>query len=276
MDRLLAQIEQSGSFDEAWTHLFQGPLQLGERATRATYRILPHVVAVAEKQDPASLREFWLQVAHIAATFNYPGKNCEPEPIPVDLDAAFRTALVHAESLALQCFAATEWGERASDLALACLALSHHPVGCLIWQGPSPPRNDGSGNDFVRFFCRQCGAEDIWFDHVGDGVAAVLEWKNPPLVPEPNQPSLQAPAVPGWSRWRRPSHRWGVIAAALDRPAGEMDTLCSRTVFPADFLGRFGEHLEVAAAVAKAGVPRETPNRAVLSLLGGMVALSGA
>lgn len=183
------------------------------------------------------------------------------------------TLLTAAEFLALRCFCAEEWGEVASDLALACLALSHHPAGCQIHQAPYPPRDRG---DFVRFHCWECGAEEIWFAHAGDGVAAIRDDGPGPVAPDPNQPSPQAPPFPDLSAWQRREHPWSPIAEALDKPSAEIRTLLHGSLFPSDFTGQFGEHFRVAKAVARAGVPKKTPNRAALSLLGVMVALSGA
>jgi hypothetical protein len=274
IDHFLEEIERSGAFGDAWTRLYEGPLLLGETITEVTYAVLPRVVALAERQDPRTLLHFWWRIAFIVSNFNYPGIHSKPAPVPADLDEGFRNALLRAECLALQCFSATEWGEEASDLAIACLALSGHPVGCQIWQAPSPPR-EGRG-DFVRFHCWECGADEVWFAHAGDGVAAAREDESGPKVPDLGQPAPQAPPVPDLSRWQRSDHPWNPLAGALDKPAGEVRTLCSDTLFPDDFTRRFGEHRGVAAAVARAGVPRETPNRAALSLLGVMVALSGA
>ncbi len=273
IDRLLEEIEQSGSFGGAWTRLYEGPLQLGEVINEATHTVLPRVVALAERQDPETLSHFWWRIAYIATSLNYPGMHSKPVPVPANQEASFRATLLKAESLALHCFCAADWGEEASDLALACLALSGHPVGCQIWQAPFAPRE---GREFVRFHCWECGAYEIWFAHVGDGVAVVGDDGSVAGVPDLEQPSPEVPPVPDLSMWQRPSHPWGLIVAALEKPVSEVRTLCSGTLFPAEFAGRFGAHVGVAAAVAKAGVPKETPNRAVLSLLGVMVALSGA
>jgi hypothetical protein len=93
--------------------------------------------------------------------------------------------------------------------------------------------------------------------------------------PDPEQPEPEAPAVPDLSAVRRPAHPWGPVAEALGKPADRLRTLDGGKLFPKKFLKRFGDHIAVAAAVAEAGVPRSAPNRAVLCLLGLMVALTG-
>ena len=271
--RLLRQMESASTFAEAWNWLYEGPLELGEVCNEATYAVLPHAVMLAAKQDPRTLSQFWWRIAYIANSYHDPGIQCKPMPIPPDLEAGFRAAMRVAESLAIRCFCCREWQEEASDLAIACLALSHHPVGGMIWQAPYPPKY---GPEFVRFDCLQCGEEELWFTHTGDGIAAILDEDAVPTEPDPDQPEPQAPPLPDLSAIRRLNHPWLPIAKALNKPLADLCTVEHGAPFPKNFTDRFADHIRVAAAVADAGVPKKTPNRAVLCLVGMMVALSGA
>ena len=202
VERLLKEIEESGSFDDAWVRLYQGPLDVGDKVNEATYTVVPlrrGRGGAAGSQDPLALL-----VADRHHRHQLP-------PLPEGVRAGgcggcFSVRSPPGRSLDAAVLRRGGWGEEASELALACVCSTYHPVGCFIWQGPSPPREDDG--DFVRFYCPKCGAEDIWFAHVGDGVAGVLDWENPPQAADDQQPSLEAPPVPDLSGCERPSHPW--------------------------------------------------------------------
>lgn len=281
--RLLREIQEQGTFGTAWEKLHGGPILHQGTVYEATYAALPHVVAMAAQRDPRTLGRFWIDIGFIVASFVYPREYLKP--VPADLAPGLRAALRAAEPLAVTGFRAREWGldpgevgvEMASYLALACLTLSRHLVGDLIWAFPhaTRPGKPFIKQDFVRAMCRACEAE-LEFFHAGEGIVEYQHRGSRPGRPDPDQPEPQPPPVPSLASARRASHPWGPIAHALAKPANRLRTLEHGTPFPQTFLDRFGGHVPVAAAVAEAGVPRRTPKRAVLSLLGVMVALSGA
>src|SRR5262245_45168398 len=90
--RLLREIEQTGSFGGAWMCLWEGPLQMGH-VSDAAYAILPHVVALAAKQDPRTQLRLWFHVALLVSEFDYPSVGVRLPAIPADLEPGFRAAL---------------------------------------------------------------------------------------------------------------------------------------------------------------------------------------
>jgi hypothetical protein len=283
--RLLRQIQEEGKFGTAWEQLVGGPILHQGTVYQSTYAALPHLVAIAADQAPRTLARFWTDVGFIVSSFVYTGMRPRTTPIPADLKKGVSAALRAAEPLAVRCFCASEWGlektetgvETASSLALACFALDRHPVGALIWSflhAPQPGKKFIK-QQFVNALCLECEAE-LEFFHAGDGIIEYQHYRGGKVRPDPEQPELEAPDVPELSSAKRAKHPWGAIAEALARPARQLRTLEHGTRFPADWLKRFGAHVPVAAAVAAAGVPAAAPDRAVLSLLGVMVALSGA
>jgi hypothetical protein len=283
--RLLRQIQEEGTFGEAWERLVGGPILHQGTVYQSTYAALPHLVAIAAEQDPRTLARFWTDAGFIVASFVYTGLRPGPTPIPAALKEGVAAALRAAEPLAVRCFRAREWGlektetgvETASYLALACLALARHPVGALIRTFLHAPRpgQPFTKQQFVNAMCGECQAE-LEFFHAGDGIIEYQFHRDGKVRPDPEQPEPEAPEVPDLTKAKRADHPWGPIADALARPARQLRTLEHETRFPADWLKQFGAHVPVAAAVAAAGVPSAAADRAVLSLLGVLVALSGA
>src|SRR5262249_52594811 len=144
-------------------------------------------------------------------------------PVPDDLKRGLRAALRAAEPLAIQCFCAKEWGldpgesgvETASYLSLACLTLSRHRVGGLIWtflHAPQPKKKFIS-QDFVNAMCNECEAE-LEFFHAGDGIVEYQHADPKRVRPDPEQPEPKPPKVPSFSSSKRKNHPWGPVADA--------------------------------------------------------------
>jgi hypothetical protein len=123
------------------------------------------VVALAAEQDPRALWLVWVDLGFIAANIVHTNTRPPPDRVPDDLEFGLRVALRAAEPLALRCFCASDWnektswgGSRASCLALACLALSRHPVGQLVVGSPGPPQagKDFISQQFVNAVCFEC------------------------------------------------------------------------------------------------------------------------
>jgi hypothetical protein len=283
--RLLRQIQEECKFGKAWERLVGGPILHQGTVYQSTYAALPHLVAVAAGQDPGTLARFWIDFGYVVEAFVYTGQMPKPTPIPADLKAGVRAALRAAEPLAVRCFCAREWGlaktevgvDTASYLALASLTLARHPVGALLrsFLHAPLPGEKFIKQQFVNALCLECEAE-LEFFHAGDGIIEYQHHTGGKVRPDPEQPEPEAPDVPDLVKAKRADHPWGPVADALARPAGQLRTLEHRTRVPAAWLKVYGAHVSVAAAVAAAGVPPAAPDRAVISLLGVMVALGGA
>ncbi len=273
--RLLRDIEKRGAFGDAWEQLCGGPILHQGTIYQSTYAVLPCVVSMAANLGASTLARFWIDIGFIVA--NIDEKNPQP-PIPTDLEPGLRAALTAAEPLAIQSFCAANLEEEdASYLALACLALSRHPVRASIWEFFASPQPGKGFVDqfFFRAECPRCDAELEWM-HVADGILEYTRGRDDPSRPDLNQPEPEAPELPDLLPWRRPTHPWNPIAEALMKPMAEIRTLDNRTSLPPDLVRRFAEHIRVAAAIAEAGVPQHASSRAAFCLLGTMVALKGA
>jgi len=246
---LLKEIQESREFGKAWEALYQGPILHQGTVYTSTYAALPHVVALAAELNPIGLADFWIGLGFIVAHFIYPNVLPQRTGIPDDLEFGVRSAIRAAEPLAVQSFYATDWSQpsatygvnQASELALACLALSRHPVGHLLVRGPSAPRpgKEFISQDFVSLTCLECEAE-LEFFHAGDGIVEYNHRPPGPVHPDPDQPEPQAPRVPDLSATRRRVHPWGPVAHALSGRPDRLRTLGQAKPFPPQFLQQRG------------------------------------
>jgi WD40 repeat protein len=161
-------------------------------------------------------------------------------PVPADLEAGFGAALRLAERAAARSLLAAGVPARlCAQLALSCVAFAGHHMGEALWRLP-----DQQGGDLL-LSCPGCGSDTESSDFFED----------PARLP------LKAPELPDPVPVRQEGHPWGEIAAGLRE----------------DALGEEWEpFLRVARDVAVAGVAPGTPGPAVLCLVAGMVAATGA
>ncbi|MEV7385778.1 hypothetical protein [Streptomyces sp. NPDC091215] len=159
-------------------------------------------------------------------------------PVPADLEAGFGAALRLAEQAAVRSLlAAGSPAEVCASLALSCVAFTGHHTAAALWS--LTPREG-----HLLLVCPGCGADT----------------EIPDFFVDPVRPPSEAPELPDPAHVRPGEHPWGEVATALRE----------------EVLGEGWEpFLRVAREVAEAGVPPETPGRAVLCLVAGLVAAKG-
>ncbi|MDX3697878.1 hypothetical protein PV726_48540 [Streptomyces europaeiscabiei] len=160
-------------------------------------------------------------------------------PVPADLEAGFGAALRLAERSAVRSFLAPGTpAALCAGLALSCVAFAGHHAATALWRFLDPRESH------VVLLCPGCG----------------IDTEIPEFFVDPVRPPFEAPGLPDPAHVRHGEHPWGEVAAVLQE----------------EVLGEEWEpFLQVARAVAAAGVPPETPAQAVLCLVAGMVAATG-
>jgi hypothetical protein len=232
----LKNIVASGRLGDAWEDLRDEILHQGT-VYGATSAALPYLVDVAAGLDPGEASEFWVETGYLVVL----GAGRFPGPPPADgLQEGLTAALATAEELAVRGFLAADLDAAgASYHALACVALAGHPVGSALESFLSPSQG------YVAAECPGCG-EEYELDGFGDPLGVPCA---PPPVPDLTGRSVAA---------------WAEVAAAVEAAGRD-------AVLGPGWDGFF----EVATAVARAGVPAGTPNRAVWCLVAAMVAVQG-
>jgi hypothetical protein len=222
----LAEIVATGRLGDVWKRL-QAEMLHQESVYGVTSAALPHLIRLAPSLTPEEQIDLWIEVGFLvtAGAGSFDGK----EPVP-GMQETLTQSLRDAEPLALQAFLDAEElvPYEASYFALACMALTGHPVGSTLWAFLSPREG------YVRLECPECDAE-YEVDGFSDPLCAPCD---PPPIPR-----LTPRARPEWA---------GV---------------------PIDLLPGFDA---TARAVADAGLPADTPMRAVWCLVAAMVAAKGA
>jgi hypothetical protein len=235
------------AFDALWAEIFDQ-----YSCVDASYAVLPHLVRIGAEAPPGEAAFLWTMVGSLATS-------CDGTegPPPADLIEAFREGVAEAEVHCLRALAQEKCElDLCYDLSVAALGLAGHPLGKLIMDDYAPA-DDGES----QAVCPDCASE-VYVAVFDEGLVALEDEEAEPHAPDPARELVRPPRPPRMPA--REPNPWRPIAGELAKLAKDFEG--------SDETAR---HLELAAAVAAAGVTAEIPAGPVFSLLGGLLQMKG-
>jgi hypothetical protein len=235
------------AFDALWAEIFDQ-----YSCADASYAVLPHLVRIGTGAPPSDAAFLWTMVGSLATS-------CDGTegPPPADLLEGFREGIAEAEVHCLRTLVREECElELCYDLSVAALGLAGHALGKLIMDDYAPAEDGES-----QAVCPDCGSE-VYVAVFDEGLVVLEDEEAEPDAPDPARGLVRPPRPPRLPT--REPNPWRTIA-------GELAKL-TKGFEGSDEAAR---HLELAAAVAAAGVTPDVGAGPAFSLLGALLQMKG-
>jgi hypothetical protein len=250
---LLRRVEKERSFSDGkafealWAEIFDQ-----YSCADASYAVLPHLVRIGAEAPAAEAAFLWTMVGSLATS-------CDGTegPPPADLVDGFREGIANAQVHCLRALLEQKCElELCYDLSVAALGLAGHPLGKLIMDDYAPSEDGES-----QAVCPDCDSE-VYVAVFDEGLVVLEDDEAEPDAPDPAR-ELVEPRRPPRMSARKPNP-WKAVSVELAKlvAGGATESEADR-------------HLELAAAIAAAGVTPDVETAPAFSLLGGLLQMKG-